>query len=108
MPTSLSAASAGAAGPDQVVDEQHALAALNAIAVHLEAIDAVLQRIVLAEIFRRQLAALPDRHEPARSRYASAAPTMKPRDSIAAILSMDVRDTPRRSPRRWRAARPDA
>ena len=52
------------AGGDQVVDEQHALAALQRIAVHLETVDAVLELVVLAEVLGGQLAAFADRHEP--------------------------------------------
>jgi hypothetical protein len=54
----------GAAGRDEIVDEQHALAARQRIAMDFEAIAAVLQRIVLAEIFGWQLALLANRDKP--------------------------------------------
>src|SRR4029453_15073358 len=52
-----------AAGCDQVVHEQHALAVFQRVSMHLEAIDTVLELVVLAEILGGQLAALPYRHE---------------------------------------------
>src|SRR6185437_14866295 len=51
-------------GGNQVVDERLALAALQCVDMHLEPVSAVLERVVLAEVFGGQLALLPDRHEP--------------------------------------------
>src|SRR6516164_5035335 len=46
-----------AAGGDQVVDQKHAFAAQNAVAVDLQTVGAVLELVVLPEVLRRQLAA---------------------------------------------------
>jgi hypothetical protein len=58
------------------------------VAVHLETIDAVLELVVLPKFSAGSLPPLRIGTKPACIRYASAAPTMKPRDSIAAILSI--------------------
>src|ERR1035437_7370639 len=53
----------GAAGGDQVVDQDHALAGMNGVGVHLHFIEAVFQRVGDAHGGMRQLAPLADRHE---------------------------------------------
>src|SRR5437762_2829523 len=46
---------------DQVVDEQHALIALNGVTVQLQSARAILEPVVMTEILRRQLALFSDR-----------------------------------------------
>ena len=53
-----------AAGRQQVVHDQHPLPGGDRVAVHLEAVGAVLQRIAGADRCRRQLSELAHRHEP--------------------------------------------
>src|SRR5262245_16021479 len=63
-----------AAGRHQIVDEQHALAGRHRIAVHLDAVGAVLERVVLSDLVPGQLAALSQRREAGaeRERYGAA------------------------------------
>ena len=77
-----------AAGCNQVVDEQHVLTALNPVDVQLQPVSAVLELVVVAEVFGRELPLFADRHKTDIQAVASAAPIIKPRDSIAAILSI--------------------
>ncbi len=56
----------GAAGGDQIVDQDHSLAANERILVHFHLVDAVFERIADADPLERQLAFLADRHESAR------------------------------------------
>src|SRR5207302_7495705 len=53
----------GAAGGNQVVDEEDAVALRDCIDVDLDAIDAVLELVVVPDGFRGKLAFLADRHE---------------------------------------------
>ena len=55
----------GAAGGDQIVDQNDALAFDQRVLVHFHFIDAVFQRVADADAFERQLAFLADRHEAA-------------------------------------------
>ena len=55
----------GAAGGDEIVDQDDPLAALHRILVHLHFVDAVFERIADADALERQLALLADRHEAA-------------------------------------------
>src|SRR6266545_1876042 len=52
-----------AAGCNQVVDEQDVLAALNPVGVQLEPVGAVLELVVVTEVFGRELPLFADRHE---------------------------------------------
>src|SRR6202163_3783382 len=52
-----------AAGCDQVVDEQHLLAALNPFGMHLQPVGAVLEMVVVTEVFGWQLPLFADRHK---------------------------------------------
>src|SRR6266540_7229326 len=52
-----------AAGGNQVVDEQHVLAALNPIGVQLQPVGAVLELVVVAEVFGGELPLFADRHQ---------------------------------------------
>ncbi len=54
-----------AARCDQVVDDQDALALADRVLVHLDHVDTVFQRVLLADGLPRQLAFLADRHEAA-------------------------------------------
>ena len=54
-----------AAGGDQVVDDQDALARPDGVLVDLDDVDAVFQRVLLADGLPRQLALLADRDEAA-------------------------------------------
>src|SRR6202163_2801026 len=52
-----------AAGCNQVVDEQHMLAALNPVGMQLQPVGAVLEVIVVPEVFGRELPLFADGHE---------------------------------------------
>src|ERR1700694_1721871 len=52
-----------AAGCNQVVDEQHLLAALNSVGMQLQSVAAVLELVVVTEVFGRELPLFADRHE---------------------------------------------
>src|SRR5438445_10440886 len=52
-----------AAGCNQVVDEQHLLAALNPVGMQLQPVGAVLEMVVVTEVFGRELPLFADRHE---------------------------------------------
>ena len=56
-----------AAGRDQVVDQNDALAFRDGILMHLHFVDAVFQRIADGDALERQLAFLADRHEAAET-----------------------------------------
>ena len=53
----------GAAGREQVVDDEDPLAGLDGVAVDLEGVGAVLERVLDGQRLGRQLAQLADRHE---------------------------------------------
>ena len=48
---------------NQVIDEQHVLAALNPVGVQLKPVGAVLEVVVVTEVFGRELPLFADRHE---------------------------------------------
>ena len=64
--SSFTARFRGAAGGDQIVHQDHALARDQRVVVHLDLVDAVFQRIGDAHALVRQLALLADRHEAGR------------------------------------------
>src|SRR3989442_16033048 len=51
------------AGRNQVVDEQHVLATLYPVGVQLQPVGAVLELVVVTEVFGRELTLFADRHE---------------------------------------------
>src|ERR1700730_8008457 len=52
-----------AAGGNEVVDEQHLLAALNPVCMQLQPVAAVLELVVVTEVFGRKLPLFADRHK---------------------------------------------
>ena len=52
-----------ATGGNQVVDKQHALAALNRVTVDLQSVCAIFELVVVTEVFGWQLALLADRYK---------------------------------------------
>src|SRR6202163_1705271 len=52
-----------AAGCNQVVDEQHLLAALDPVGVQLQPVAAVLEVVVVTEVFGGELPRFADRHK---------------------------------------------
>ena len=102
--TSAAAAPRGAAGREQVVDDQHALTRRDRVGVHLDDRLAVLERVRLRDPRRR--AAVPpcgSGANPAPRRSATAPPRMNPRDSMPAT-DVDARVAIRRRKRRDRCA----
>ena len=63
---SLTAALGGAAGRDQVIDQDHPLALLDGVLVHLPLVDAVFERVADAHALEWQLAFLADGDETGR------------------------------------------
>ena len=87
-----------ASGRDQVVDEQHAFATRDRVAVHLEAVGPVLELVVLADVLGRELARLADRDEAdaklARERRADdEAARLDPRDLVDAPAAIRSGET---------------
>ena len=52
-----------AAGGNQIVDEKHTLAALNRVTMDLQSVRAILELVVVTEVFCRQLPLFADRHK---------------------------------------------
>ncbi len=63
LPQQLHRAFGGAAGRDQVVNQDHALAGMNGIDMHFHLVGAVFERIGHPHGLMRQLAFLADRHK---------------------------------------------
>ena len=62
-PEELHSRDGRAAGGNQIVDQQHPVAFIDGIGMHLDGIHAIFKRVVLTDGLAGQLAALADRHE---------------------------------------------
>ncbi len=89
----------GAARREQVVDHEHALAADHGVVVDLEPVGAVLERVLVADRPRRQLARLAERHEARVEQLRDRGPEDEPRldardlvDAAGVALGEPVRD----------------
>src|SRR5262249_3626929 len=87
----------GAAGREQVVDDQHLLSLVDRVAVHLEAVGAVFERVAHAD---RRVRKLPDlaygneaRADPIRDRGAEDEPAaLDPDDERDAVPAVRIRE----------------
>src|SRR5215468_4584966 len=64
----------GAAGGDQVVDDQDPLARIDGVLMHLDDVDAIFERVFLANGFPRQLALFAKRDEAAAEPIGDCSP----------------------------------